>query len=87
MNSMFETAIERRFPHVATRIVDTWGTAAFPRYLRDLIMTARPNRRGFPEDVALELLLLEQVFEIAYDEGLCQHAGALLQLTQHLGQH
>ncbi len=53
-----------RFPHVARKIEAMWGDAgATADYFTELMIPSRPNRQGFPPEVAAEIMSLS----IAYD--------------------
>lgn len=53
-----------RFPHVAWKIEALWPNAeATADYFSELMIPSRPNRQGFPPEVAAELMSLS----IAYD--------------------
>ncbi len=53
-----------RYPHVATHIESLWGNAeALADYFTDLMLPSRPNRQGFPPEVAAEIMSLS----LAYD--------------------
>jgi hypothetical protein len=49
---------ERRFPHIVVRIATLWGKAELDAYLKDLMITTRVGRQGFPPEVAQELFML-----------------------------
>ena len=52
------------FPHVARRIADLWDNKdALGAYFTELMVSKRPNRRGFPPEVGAEILSLS----LAYD--------------------
>lgn len=50
-----------RFPHVASKLVELWGTASGERYLEELLVPDRSDRHGFPEDVASEIFRLSLI--------------------------
>lgn len=53
-----------RYPHVAQKIEDLWGKPeAMADYFSELMIPSRPNRQGFPHEVAAEIMSLS----IAYD--------------------
>ncbi|MBI2308340.1 MAG: hypothetical protein HYU78_13640 [Rhodocyclales bacterium] len=54
----YPAQIEQRFPHVLARLADLWGTREADRYLDSLMVSDRPNRAGFPPDVAMEVFRL-----------------------------
>ncbi|MFC5302042.1 hypothetical protein [Azospira restricta] len=54
----YPVQIEQRFPHVLARLAELWGTRDADRYLDSLMVSDRPNRAGFPPDVAMEIFRL-----------------------------
>lgn len=53
-----------RFPHVARKIEAMWSDAeATADYFTELMIPSRPNRQGFPPEVAAEIMSLS----VAYD--------------------
>ncbi|TAK92371.1 MAG: hypothetical protein EPO06_00735 [Burkholderiaceae bacterium] len=53
-----------RFPHVVKRLSESWDSPELARAcFRDLLTPQRPQRRGFPEEVYLEIFSLSQLFE------------------------
>jgi hypothetical protein len=52
------SAIEMFAPHLVEKITALWGTAALHQCLSDLSMMDRPDRQGFPREVASELFTL-----------------------------
>lgn len=50
--------VERCFPHILARLVEVWGQPEGDTYLNNLLVSNRPNRQGFPDDVAGELFRL-----------------------------
>lgn len=54
----YPAQIERQFPHVLARLAELWGTREADRYLDSLMVSDRPNRAGFPPDVAMEIFRL-----------------------------
>ncbi|AOY00073.1 hypothetical protein BJP62_06195 [Jeongeupia sp. USM3] len=53
-----------RFPRIANRLAELWGTDAINGYLESLMIMDRPDRQGFPPEIGLELMS----FGIAHDE-------------------
>lgn len=48
--------LARQFPRIANRLAAAWRSPVrCEPYLRSLLVSDRPNRRGFPAEVALEL--------------------------------
>lgn len=64
-----QSALEQRFPHIVSRLKETWpkGRDA-ARYLDDLLFTGRmrPDRHGFDENVWMELTFLNDLLRIEY---------------------
>jgi hypothetical protein len=54
----YPTHLEQKFPRILDRIVALWGKAGLDAFLQELTVTQRPDRQGFPEDVAVELFRL-----------------------------
>jgi uncharacterized protein len=50
--------LERQYPRVLAKICKLWGTPAMHGYFRELLVDTRGNRRGFPPEVAAEILRL-----------------------------
>ncbi|MBK7898592.1 MAG: hypothetical protein KA603_12080 [Azonexus sp.] len=53
--------LEQQFPRIAAKVVELWGTAEFDHYLEGLMVSDRPDRQGFPPDVAMEIFRLSMV--------------------------
>jgi len=54
--------LERRFPHVVSRIVLLWNRRECGEYLRSLLVTEQgESRQGFPLDLVDDLLMLDAV--------------------------
>jgi len=51
-------AIQYQHPHVAERIVATWGDSLCVSYMTDLMLPSRYGRQGFNEAVAKALMEL-----------------------------
>lgn len=69
-----------QFPHVARHLESIWrDKTAVADYLSDLMIPSRPNRKGFPPDVAAEIMSLS----IAYD--LIGHLVAPAEMTGQAG--
>lgn len=56
------------FPHIASRLAELWGTPEAERYLHDLLVCDRSDRKGFPEDVAVEIFRLSVLHSVALSE-------------------
>lgn len=50
--------VEQRFPHILAKLVELWDSGELESYLDRLVFCDRDGRRGFPEEVALELFHL-----------------------------
>lgn len=53
--------IEATFPRILGKIVNLWGKADLDAYLDSLMVSDRPNRQGFPADVAMEIFHLSNI--------------------------
>lgn len=62
----FPEKLFTQFARVANKLNDTWGRMPTVDYLQDLIFPARPGRRGFPPEVAEEILALKNLHEKRY---------------------
>lgn len=71
--SSYPTCLERQFPHVFATIVSLWGTHRMDDYFRELLVTSRADRQGFPADAAAEILRL---FSIYQAQGLSRPEGS-----------
>lgn len=53
-----------QFPHVARRMEELWNNpVAMADYLSELMVSRRPNRRGFPPAVGTEIMRLSLAYE------------------------
>jgi hypothetical protein len=53
-----------RYPHIAQHIESLWNNAdAVADYFSDLMIPSRPNRQGFPAEVAAEIMSLSMAFD------------------------
>jgi hypothetical protein len=56
---LYPTVLAEKFPRILARIVELWGKPELDAYFQnDLLTTNRPNRQGFPPEVAVELFRL-----------------------------
>lgn len=62
----FPKNLVTQFERVANQLNATWGRLPTADYLQDLIFPARPGRRGFPPEVAEEILALKNLHEERY---------------------
>lgn len=53
-----------RYPRIANRLVELWGSEAINEYLESLMIMDRPDRQGFPAEIGMELM----TFGNAHDE-------------------
>lgn len=62
--SAYPRQIEQQFPRILAKLVEIWGTPSAGAYLNGLMFSDdRPNRQGFPSDVASELLRLSMIHD------------------------
>jgi hypothetical protein len=57
----YPTNLEERFPRILKNIVELWGSPEADAYFAELMLTERHDRRGFPEEVAMELFHLSTI--------------------------
>lgn len=61
--------LEQQFPRVFEKIIQLWTSPALDDYFNELMMDSRDGqRKGFPPDVASELLRLSLVYAKQYKE-------------------
>lgn len=65
-NIAFPEQLVERFERVAKKLNEDWGKLPAAEYLHDLIFPSRPGRRGFPPEVAEEILALKTLHEEKY---------------------
>lgn len=65
-NVPFPEQLVARFERVAKKLNEDWGKPAAAEYLHDLIFPSRPGRRGFPPEVAEEILAIKTLHEERY---------------------
>ncbi len=58
-----ESTIEQRFPHIAQKLAALWPSEACSLYLKNLVVTDRDMRAGFPEEVIEDLIMLYEINE------------------------
>ena len=72
-----QSVLEQRFPHIVTRLTEVWldGRQA-SNYLDALLFkeSMRANRQGFPNDLWLELIFLNDLLQIEYPPQTSPHA-------------
>ncbi len=54
-------ALEKQFPRVFGRIMELWDSPEIDAYFTDLLVSSRPNRQGFPKEVASDIMYLSMV--------------------------
>ena len=53
------------FPHVARRIAELWDDKdKLGEYFTELMVSNRPNRRGFPPEVGAEIVYLSMAYDL-----------------------
>jgi hypothetical protein len=62
----FPEKFVKRFERVAKKLNADWGRPAAGEYLNELIFPSRPGRRGFPPEVAAEIVALKNLHEERY---------------------
>jgi len=55
------SALEKRHPRIAEKIIVVWGGFEAPRYLESLFVDDRGGRIGFDKEVASELMMLSMI--------------------------
>lgn len=65
-NIPFPEKLVEQFERVAKQLNKDWGRPPAAEYLQDLIFPSRPGRRGFPPEVAEEILALKTLHEERY---------------------
>lgn len=58
MTITLPSALEKQFPRIAEEFVRRWHTPTFEPYCYKLIVDERGTRKGFPNEVFEEILLL-----------------------------
>ncbi len=51
----------RQFPRIVGNILGLWGKPDLDRYLSELMVPDRDGRRGFPPDVAVDIMRLAAI--------------------------
>jgi len=60
---LYPAALEAKYSRVFNKIIAMWGTQALEEYFSDLIVDKRGGRKGFPPDVAADIILLSRLHE------------------------
>ena len=58
---LYPQALEGKYSRVFNKILGMWGTEALDPYIGDLIVDKRGGRKGFPADVAADIILLSRL--------------------------
>jgi hypothetical protein len=58
----------QRFPHIAAKLIEVWGTQDGEHYLQDLLVCDRSDRHGFPDEVASEIFRLSVIHSAVVEE-------------------
>lgn len=58
---LYPQALEGKYSRVFNKIISMWGTEALEEHFADLIMDKRGGRKGFPPDVAADIILLSRL--------------------------
>jgi uncharacterized protein len=56
-------ALENQFPRVFEKIMSLWDSPGLDACFADLLMTTRSGRKGFPEEVASDIIYLQMLHE------------------------
>lgn len=55
--------LEKKFPHVFHKILELWDKPEIEAYFVELIISNRPTRQGFPNEVASDIVYLSAVHD------------------------
>jgi len=58
---LYPQALEGKYSRVFNKIIGMWGTESLEEHFSDLIMDKRGGRKGFPPDVAADIILLSRL--------------------------
>ncbi|WP_410497649.1 ankyrin repeat domain-containing protein [Chitinibacter sp. S2-10] len=58
----FPQYLVERYPHLATRLLQTWGTPALDIFMNDLFFDRRGGRQGFEAEVMQELFSIQSLY-------------------------
>lgn len=58
---LYPQALEGKYSRVFNKILGMWGTEALEAHFGDLIVDKRGGRKGFPADVAADIILLSRL--------------------------
>lgn len=62
-------ALEKQFPRILAKIMKLWDQPGIADYFTGLMVSDRPDRAGFPPDVAAEIIRLSLVHASAHEPG------------------
>ena len=63
--SRYPRKLVEGFPHVARRIAELWDDKdKLGEYFTELMVSKRPNRRGFPPEVGAEIVYLSMAYDL-----------------------
>ena len=54
-------ALEQQYPRVLGRIMELWDSTDIDAYFIELMVSSRPDRQGFPQEVASDIMYLSSV--------------------------
>lgn len=54
-------ALAEKFPRVLNKIMELWDLPVIDAYFVELMVSSRPDRQGFPKDVASDIIYLSMV--------------------------
>ena len=60
---LYPAALESKYSRVFNKIIAMWGTQGLEEHFNDLIVDKRGGRKGFPADVAADIILLSRLHE------------------------
>lgn len=60
---LYPAALEAKYSRVFNKIIGMWGTQELEEHFNDLIVDKRGGRKGFPADVAADIILLSRLHE------------------------
>lgn len=53
--------LEAHFPHVFQKMLELWNTPDGERYFDELMLSSRPDRRGFPPEATAEIWAMQRI--------------------------
>ncbi len=72
-----QSVLEQRFPHIVTRLTEVWLDGHQASHYLDALLfkeSVRADRQGFPNDMWLELIFLNELLKIEYPPQVSPHA-------------